>query len=58
MLVQLLNGIQRLQTKEAQFAQYNLGKIYRMGDGVSQDAETSVMWYKKAAITRICQRSN
>ena len=30
-------------------AQYNLGQIYRRGDGVPQDYKTEVKWYTRAA---------
>ena len=30
-------------------AQYNLGKMYRNGDGVAQDYKTAVKWYTLAA---------
>ena len=31
------------------FAQYNLGQMYRKGQGVPQDYETAVKWYRLAA---------
>ncbi|MDP0498891.1 MAG: tetratricopeptide repeat protein [Verrucomicrobiota bacterium JB022] len=30
-------------------AQYNLGVMYQMGDGVEQNAKTAVYWYQRAA---------
>ncbi len=30
-------------------AQYNLGQMYRKGQGVSQDDKQAVKWYRKAA---------
>ena len=31
------------------YAQYNLGQMYRRGQGVPQDYETAVKWYRLAA---------
>lgn len=30
-------------------AQYNLGQMYRMGEGVPQDSKEAVSWFRKAA---------
>ena len=35
--------------QENAMAQYNLGVMYKNGQGVKQDYEKAVYWYKKAA---------
>ena len=44
-----LRGFKRLANKGNAAAQYNLGQMYRDGEGVSKNYKTAVKWYKLAA---------
>ena len=44
------NFNQQLAELGFSFAQYNLGRMYYEGDGVSQDYKKAAEWYNKAAI--------